>query len=175
MMPAPPPARNFRTARCTISDRSRFLSDLQNIARSHDTHIICFNADMIAGRAHAVLAVDLAERAFKTGENISNTLEMEALLYAAGSRQCNVAAAFGINTGENRLFICCLPEREEIWAGLGSLFRFTEEDWDFIGPEKSAALMKIYSVSSDEIAAAGGDTKIADLVLERVALLQVLR
>ena len=35
--------------------------------------------------------------------------------------------------------------------------------------------MKMFLISSDEIAAAGGDNRIVDLVLERVALLQVLR
>ena len=54
-------------------------------------------------------AVAQAARAFQEGTNISNTLEMEALLYAAGSRQCNIASSFGIHEGENRIYLCCSP------------------------------------------------------------------
>ena len=175
MMPAVPPAYDIRAACCTISNRARFLTELRRIGEAHATRIICFNADLLAGMRHAARAAMLAQRAFEAGENISNTLEMEALLYAAGSRQCTVAAAFGIREGENRLYICCLPKREAIWAALESLVRFYGDDGDTIGPEKRDLLMTTFSISPGEVAAAGGDDRIADLVLERVALLQVLR
>lgn len=175
MTPDSFPAENARAGRCTVSDRTGFLSELRGIAAAFDTRIICFNADLLAGRAHAALAVTLAERAFRTGGNISNSIEMEALLYAAGSRQCNVAAAFGIRTGENRVWICCLPEREGVWAALESLFQFAGDERDFIGPGKTAVLMQAFAISAEEVAAAGGEDRITDLVLERVALLEVLR
>jgi KEOPS complex subunit Cgi121 len=158
-----------------ISDRATFLRDLQTIASDHATHIICFNADAIAGSVHARAAVAQAVRTFKEGTNISNTLEMEALLYAAGSRQCSIAASFGIHEGENRLYICCFPERECVWIALESLFRFVQESWDSIDQERREILMNSYAISPEEIVAAGGDEHILDLVLERVALLQVLR
>jgi len=174
-MSVPPAVCDIRPAFCTIADRSVFLDQLRTIAAAHDTHIICFNADMIAGSVHASTAVAFAIRAFNEGENISNTLEMEALLYAAGSRQCNIAASFGIHEGENRLFVCCCPKRDEIPAAIGHLFQFTELNRDRIDLEKKARLMKNYAISPEEIDAAGGDSRIVDLVLERVALLQVLR
>jgi KEOPS complex subunit Cgi121 len=166
---------DVRTARCTIHNPPDFLRDLREIAAGCDTHIICFNAEMLAGKVHATFAVERAARAFEAGENISSNLEMESLLYAAGSRQCSVAAAFGIHGGENRLCICCYPEQPEVWVSLERLFRFTHEDPDTIGPEKRARLVKAFAISPDEIAAAGGDERIVDLVLERVALLQVMR
>jgi KEOPS complex subunit Cgi121 len=130
---------------------------------------------MVAGRVHAATAVARAVRAFDEGILISNTLEMESLLYAAGSRQCTIAASFGIHKGENRVFICCFPAQEEIWAALEPLFRFVQENWDTIDPEKRARLMETFAISREEIVAAGGDGRIIDLVLERVALLQVMR
>jgi KEOPS complex subunit Cgi121 len=166
---------DIRAASCTITNRADFLRQLQDIAADHDAHIFCFNADKIAGKAHAAIAVRLASRAFLEGVNISNTLEMEALLYAAGSRQCNIAASFGIHEGENRLWICCLPVRNGCWATLEQLFRFTREDRDETDPERLERLMEIFAISSEELDAAGGDARILDLVLERVALLQVLR
>ena len=174
-MPLPPVASEIRAARCTIRDPAAFLRDLRAIATQHDTHIICFNADLIAGRAHAALAVTQAVRAFEGGTGISNTLEMESLLYAAGSRQCSIAASFGIHDGENRVYICCYPERAGVWASLEPLFCFVQDTWDTIDPEKRKLLMETFGISSGEIAAAGGDGRILDLVLERVALLQVMR
>ena len=174
-MPHPPAASDIRAARCTIRNTAAFLRDLRAVAATCDTHIICFNADLIAGRVHAATAVARAIRAFDDGITISNTLEMESLLFAAGSRQCNIAALFGAHVGENRVYICCYPARVEVWTALESLFCFVQESWDTIDPEKRERLMETYAISADEITAAGGDGRIVDLVLERVALLQVIR
>jgi len=170
-----PAASDIRAARCTIRDPASFLHDVRSVAACHDTHIICFNADMIAGSIHAAAAVMRAVRAFESGDTISNTLEMEALLFAAGSRQCNIAASFGFHTGENRVYICCYPARDAVWVALESLFSFVQEGWDIIDTEKRDHLMKTYGISKEEIEAAGGNGRIVDLVLERVALLQVIR
>jgi KEOPS complex subunit Cgi121 len=170
-----PATSDIRAARCTIRDPAAFLQDLRAVAADHETRIICFNADMIAGRVHAAAAVARAVRAFDEGVSISNTLEMESLLFAAGSRQCDTAASFGIHKGENRLYICCYPERAGVWAALEPLFCFVRESWDTIDPEKQKLLMETFAISPGEIAAAGGDRRIVDLVLERVALLQVMR
>jgi KEOPS complex subunit Cgi121 len=173
--PHSPVLSDIRAAGCTVHDMTAFLQDLRSIASGHDTHIICFNADMLAGRVHAVSAVVRAVRAFEEGSNISNNIEMECLLFASGSRQCSTAASFGIHEGENRMYICCYPARTTVWAALEPLFCFVRDRWDIIDPEKKAHLMKTFSISSGELAAAGGDERIVDLVLERVALLQVIR
>jgi KEOPS complex subunit Cgi121 len=170
-----PAASDIRPARCTIRDPAALLRDLRAIAADHDARIICFNADMIAGRVHAAAAVARALRAFEEGDTLSNTLEMESLLFAASSRQCNIAASFGIHEGENRLYICCYPARAEIWAALEPLFHFVQESWDTISPEKRKRLMETFMISPEEITAAGGNGRFVDLVLERVALLQVMR
>lgn len=168
-------ASDIRTARCTIQDPAAFLWDLRGVAADYDTHIICFNADMIAGKVHAANAVARAVRAFEEGVTISNTLEMESLLFAAGSRQCNIATSFGIHGGDNRVYMCCYPQREGVWTALEHLVDFVVESWETIGSEKRDLLMKTFAISPEEIAAAGGDGRIVDLVLERVAMLQVTR
>jgi len=168
-------ASEIRAARCTISNTTAFLRNLRAIAAEYDTRIICFNADMIAGRVHAATAVARAVRACEEGASISNTLEMEALLFASGTRQCNIAVSFGIHDGESRVYICCYPERAGVWTALEPLFHFVQEDWDTIDPEKRERLMEIFSISPEEIAAAGGNGRVTDLVLERITLLQVMR
>lgn len=174
MVPVPD-TYDIRPARCTVDDPAVFLQDLRAVAAEKDTHIVCFNADMIAGRVHAAAAIAHAVRALEEGDPISNTLEMEALLFAAGSRQCTIAASFGIHPGENRLYICCYPARPEIWTVLEGLFYGIQDGWDTIDTEKQGRLMEIFAISPEELAAAGGDGRIVDLVLERVALLQVMR
>lgn len=170
-----PVVSEVRTARCTISDVGDFLHTLRTIAAGCNTHVICFNADMMAGKAHVLAAVRLAVRAFEAGENISNTLEMECLLYAAGSRQCSIAAAFGIHEGENRLSVCCVPEQAGIWIALEPIFCFMQDDRETINQEKRLQLMRYFEISPEELDAAGGIPRLVDLVLERVALLQVTR
>lgn len=165
----------IRAASCTITDRSAFLQWIQEIAQKYETHIVCFNARLMAGRRHAVLAVTLAFRAFEEGSNISNTPEMEALLFAAGSRQCTVAASFGVQEGENQLLVCCLPERAACWIALEKRLRFYRFADEELTREKRAELMTVYAITPDELAAAGGPGRLSDLVLERVALLQVFR
>jgi KEOPS complex subunit Cgi121 len=166
----------IRAAACCIADKPGFLKVLAGIAREYHTHIICFNADKLAGRLHAGAAVRHAIRSFAEQKNISHTIEMEALLYAAGSRQCNVAAGFGIGTGEIRLWVCCYPPVPAAWDVLAAHLRFEDgAAWDLIDQEKRERLMQLYDITREELDTGDGRDRIADLVLERVALLDVLR
>lgn len=166
----------IRAATCRITDVPAFLGRLRNIAGQFNTHVICFNADMLAGKRHAETALRYAVRSYTRGVAISNTLEMEALLYAAGSRQCNVAASFGIHEGENRLWICCFPFSPGVWDALSTDFSFLgEERQDFMDGKKRDTLMKIFGITAEELSTLDNPEKIEDLILERVALLEVQR
>lgn len=170
-------AEDVRAAECTIADRPAFLEVLRSVALEHDTHIICFNADMVAGKAHVRSAVDHAVRTFREGNAISNTLEMEALLYAAGSRQCSIGASFGIREGKNRLWVCCSPGPcGEVFTALEPVMQFVYGDsWNGIDREKQERLMKLFDITPEELQTLSDNRRIVDLVLERVALLDVLR
>lgn len=166
----------IRAARCDIKDKMEFLGRIREIAQRYDLRIICFNADMMAGRRHAEAAVRLAVRSFRTGSCISNTLEMEALLYAAGSRQCHVAVSFGPHTGDNHLWICCYPEHGEAWRALETLVRFQDDDsWEQIDAEKRTPLMRHFAITPEECDTLDAENTLTDLVVERVALLPIVR
>ena len=166
----------IRPARCHIDDKPGFLRLLTEIAQRFNTHIICFNADMIAGKRHAESAMRHATRSFDEGTAISKTIEMEALLYAAGSRQCSVAASFGFHEDENRLWVCCYPPKEGVWDGLTTILHFEVAcTWDQIDDEKRERLLKIFEISPEELSSLDNEDRVADLVLERVALLDVIR
>lgn len=162
------------TATCFVSDRVAFLQKIRAIAESFDTHIICFNAGMLAGKRHARTALRHAVRSFHNGSMVSNTLEMEVLLFAAGSRQCSVAALFGVHNGENTMFVCCYPTRDGVWDALTPLMAVTDGYLDTIDPHKWAYLMKLFGITEEEIATCSEDC-ITELVLERIALLEVYR
>lgn len=161
----------------TIADLGAFLRQLRDIMCERDTTIICFNAGNMAGMRHAKAALDHALRSFRGGSPISRTLEMEALLYAAGTRQCAEAAeTVGIREGENRAYVCCCPPCPGIREALASLMQFVDEDDQEVpDAEQRARLCRLFSISGDEIAAAGGENRLADLVIERVALLDAYR
>jgi KEOPS complex subunit Cgi121 len=173
-MKPPLVTHEIRQAKVTVNDRDGFLQMIQAIARSYSTHIVCFDADKLAGRDHADAALEHAHRSFFSERPISNSFEMEALLFAAGSRQCLVAALFGIQEGENRMFVCSYPANEDIWKDLSNHMYFVTEPWDEITPDKEARLMILFSITEEELDGVGQD-RIKDLILERIALLHVNR
>ena len=166
----------IRAAGCHIDDKPDFLRVLKDAGQRFNTHIVCFNADMLAGRRHAVSAMIHAIRSFEAGTAISKTLEMEALLYAAGSRQCSIAASFGLHEGDNRLWVCCYPPVDGIWDALAPVLLFQEDcTGDAIDEKKRGLLVKIFDITPEELGSFDNEDRIGDLVLERVALLDVLR
>ncbi len=164
---------DIREAVIEIPTLPAFLETIKGISESAGTHIICFDADELAGRAHVTKAVRHALRAWQEGRAIANTLEMEALLYAAGTRQCRVATGIGLHAGTNHCYVCLCPPSEAAATALGKVLAWTEEDWEEIDEEKQRRLMERYDITPEEIDAAGG--RIRPLVLERVALLEVNR
>lgn len=166
----------IRAATCRIADVPGFLRRLRDVTQRFNMHIICFNADVLTGRRHAETALRYAVRSCRNGTLISNSLEMEALLYAAGTRQCNAAAPFGIHDGENHLWVCCYPLSTGIWEVLSKDFSFTG-DWcgNTNGREKRDHLIKLFGITAEECNTLDNPEKLECLVLERVALLEVQR
>jgi KEOPS complex subunit Cgi121 len=165
----------IRTAVFRVAGCARFLQELRAIGAARGTRIVCFNADLMAGRAHAGAALWRALRAVRAGTAISSSLEMEALLSAAGNRQCAVAERFGIHEGENRAWVCLCPPSGAALDDLGGIMEFVDEDWETITGEKAGRLREAFGITPGELAAAGGPDRLVDLVLERVALLEVSR
>jgi KEOPS complex subunit Cgi121 len=173
-METPIETYEIRQAKITVDDRDAFLRMIQGIARSYSTHIVCFDADKLAGWDHAEAALQHAQHSFFSEKPISNSFEMEALLFAAGSRQCLVAALFGIQEGENRTFVCSYPVNEDVWKDLSHLMHFVTETWDEMTPDKEARLMVLFNITQEELDMVGRD-RMKDLILERIALLHVNR
>jgi KEOPS complex subunit Cgi121 len=165
----------IRTAVFRVAGCAQFLGELRAIGAARRTRIICLNAALMAGRAHAEAALVRALRAARAGTAISASPEMEALLYASGSRQCSVAERFGLHEGENRAYVCLCPPVEAAFRDLAGLMEFVDEDWEVISGEKAGRLREAFGITPAELAAGGGPGRLGELVLERVALLEVYR
>ncbi len=164
----------IRQAIVTVSDRDTCLRMIKEIAHYHSIHIVCFDAEKLAGRDHADAAIRHAQRSISSTKPISNSFEMEALLFAAGSRQCSVAALFGIHEGENNMFVCSYPVKNEVWTTLSHHMHFVTETWDDLTDNKISRLRSLFGITQDELETVGQE-RIKDLVLERIALLEVNR
>jgi len=96
-----------------IDDVNDFLNRIRR--RLAPMSIQLFDADYVAGRLHLFLASLNALKAFKQGQNISGTLEVESLLYASGQRQISRAIEMvGLrpNTSKIAALIFLSSERE---------------------------------------------------------------
>ena len=160
--------------RAEIKEPEEFLRTVRMIALRHGVCVILFNASMMAGIAHVRSSLFHALRALREERTISNSLEMEALLYACGSRQCQHAVRFGIHAGRNDAYLCICPGRDAAVVELLKLGEVCDEDWEVLEPEKIERLREIFGITREEVEVVG-ISRLAELVLERVALLEVYR
>src|SRR5271157_132835 len=116
---------SVRQVEFTITDLHSYLHHLRDLSARFGSHIICFNAEMVSGKAHVSMALSHAYRAEKKGTRISGSIEIEALLYAAGSRQIIDGAKFGLHEGMNRAYLCLCPEHAELSGILSDEMKIT--------------------------------------------------
>lgn len=155
-------------------DIPAFLSWIRRTEEIARCHIVFFDESRMAGRDHARAAVRFAIRSWQGGVAVARSFEMEALLFAAATRQCGVALQFGIHEGKNRSFIAVWPETPRVWDFLeGSIQRVPDQGHECT-PERSAFLTTHFGITEEELAVTGIG-RINELVLERVALLWVNR
>jgi KEOPS complex subunit Cgi121 len=153
----------------SIDNVEEFLQKLKKISLEKNLTLQALDADKIAGEEHIRFAVEKAINSFKTGTNIANDLSKEIMLYAAGTRQISRAIGLGIHKGENNIVLVAVGEEElsgfdEIRPG--SVLAYRES--------KKEALMKAFGITNEELEAVG-EEKVPALVLERVALVDVIK
>jgi len=165
---------DIRKVTVEISDPAAFLEKIRLTGERWGTHLVFFNADLMAGRLHALSALSHAFRAEAECCMISSRVEMEALLFASGSRQCLTGMRFGLKQGKNEAYLCICPPSREAYEEILPMVTLSGEDGDTISPEKVEILVEIFGITPAEIEAAGPD-RMVELVLERVALLEVYR
>ena len=161
---------NILEGAVSIDNVDEFLQKVKKISKETNITIAAMDADKLAGEEHVRFAVEKAIRSFENGKNIANDLAKEIMLYASGSRQITKAVKMGIHEGRNRVALIAVDETPNLYG------------FDEIRPEpvlaynnsKKDVIMEIFGITQDELNAVG-EEKIPDLVLERVALLDVIK
>lgn len=149
------------------------LSTIRDIAGQSRTRIVCLNAEMMAGRRHAEEAIRQAIRAEKEGTMTARSLEMEVMLYASGQRQTSLAMRFGLHEGVMPAWIGIIPNSTIAWDLLQS-FATPVPDEEGIPESRIPVLQELFGITDAEIKTVGKE-RIADLVIERTALLNILK
>ena len=168
----------------SISNVADFLSGLKAIAHKYAVTIQAMNAELIAGEEHIKSAVKKAIRAMKSKRGITSDLGLEILLYASGRRQIERALEMGVTEGKKNVAIIIVDEKgekdlevvaEEVKSKTGiEEVSLQELESELSNSNKKERIKEFFSITEDEIKAVG-EEKLKMLVLERVALLDVLK
>ncbi len=155
-----------------VLDVDESLKRVEHTARGQLVQL--FDARCVAGEEHLLTALHKAKRAFERKENISQRLELEVMLYAAGTRQLKKAFRMGIKEG--MCTIAVLVEAEDA-AGLarkieGALSLSRDDSVVECSQDKRDVLCELFDISEREVGCVG-EERLCQLVLERVALLDV--
>ena len=170
-----------------ISDVDEFLASLKHIAQEYAVTIQAMDAELIAGGEHIMSAVKKAIRATERKRNITSDLGLEILLYAAGRRQIERALGMGVSKGEKKAAIVIVDASaraqrekkletvaEEVKRKIGIQEEpISELESEYEGNKKDK-IMKFFDITEAELKAVG-ELKLKMLVLERVAMLDVLK
>ncbi|MFQ5919379.1 MAG: KEOPS complex subunit Cgi121 [Thermoplasmata archaeon] len=157
-------------ARGKVGPVPEFVVRLKEVAGDQGLEAQAFDADMVFGEEHLLVAWDHAERAFARGTNIASDRMMEVLLFAAGERQIETALAkMGLKERQDRLVLLILGEARlsRLLTDLG-----LERSDDLIDAQVDK--LAAFGVSEEEVQSVESE-RVFDLVLERVALGELWR
>lgn len=148
--------------------RDRALDSIEAIDAAHDGPVQALDARYLVGPEHVARAVELAERERAAGAAIARDPAVEILLYAAGRRQIDRALEMGLDSDAHDVAIVAPDAAVETlraadWLDPGPVFAEIDRE----------RVRSYFDISDRELAATRGT--LADLVLERVALLVVDR
>lgn len=169
-----------------IDDLQAFLDRLDEIGDAHGCTVQAFDARYVVSEEHLRRAVELADRAIERETAVARDRGVEILLYAAGSRQIDRALTLGVEEGECPVVVLVSepPNTESLSEQAGGSTASTDAEIDAaeaveqrltptstLGEYDPERVCAFFDIGDREREVVDGD--LADLVLERVALLDV--
>jgi KEOPS complex subunit Cgi121 len=168
-------------ARGSIPDVEIFLKQLMEFATKEHLVIQVLNAEMVYGKEHIVSAATHALRSWEQRTNATNSLALETMLYAAGERQIQKAIKkMGIKKGRQAIaFVLIDKEKQKrnrkaydrIIDKLLDTFHLKCDD---IVLEGNIGTLKHFGITAEELRTVP-KTRYGDLILERVAMVDVIK
>lgn len=157
----------------TIATLDSFLATLNEVAEETGTTVQTFDADYVVSAAHLERALARADRAIARDENVARERAVEILCYAAGRRQINRALEMGVSEGENRVVVLIdSPTGDEDSETIAVEMLHEHVDAESVlGGFDEAMVRAFFDIGDAELDTVEGS--LADVVLERVALLDV--
>ncbi len=142
----------------------------KDLARRLDIEILLMDADFIFGRVHVETAVEHAYRAFERRTNAAATSMLEVMLYASGERQLSTAIdKLGVKSDTKRVAVVVSDDKR-----LDEVFKSLAVERDDTVLEGRAENLPAFGISRKTTASVGKD-KAFELVLERVALVDLMK
>ncbi|MDV0445491.1 hypothetical protein MmiAt1_10740 [Methanimicrococcus sp. At1] len=160
-----------------IRDLPTFLQSLNDFSSKHNVKIQGFDARKIVDIDHLYLSIHRARESFSNSVNEAKDIGLEVLRFSSGQRKIDKSFSMGLIQGENRSVFVLFGDSEECVQKAENAFKaeFGLSDFPEISlEEKKPFLMKQFDITEDELQTVGED-RIKDLVLERVALVDVTR
>jgi tRNA threonylcarbamoyladenosine modification (KEOPS) complex Cgi121 subunit len=167
-----------------IKDANEFFKMIRQESPS-SVKFQSFDARFVATWEHLYFAVLNALTAFKNEQNISNSLEMETMLYASAQRQIRKAVELlGITPDTSNIAVLIIGEKPEtLKSALSIVSKHVNAQPDDtvleLSEEKTAKIRKTFEISDVEVESVmkkgGLEKTLIDLVIERMALLTTQR
>ena len=136
-------------------------------ASESSSEVLVMDGDMVFGADHVVSAHYHAAKATAEGRNASYSLAIETLLYASGERQLSSAIRkMAVGDGTRRVVLAVLEGPFEPGEG-----------WSALAPSEGVPdreRLARFGVSDREMSTVGED-RLQELVLERVAAVDVIK
>ncbi len=154
-------------ARGAVPDPKEVVDRAQAWAAERGGGVLLADASAVFGRDHLESAVLHAVRAHASGGNVARSIGLEALRYLAARRQvADAIQAAGLKAGTDRIAVVAFDApADELVRRLG----WTRDDTVLDSGQKSLRPLGI----TEEQTATVPPGKVADLALERVALVDL--
>jgi Uncharacterized conserved protein len=160
-----------------IENLPAFLKSLNDFSKLHNIKIQGFDARKIVDEEHLFFSIYRAREAFSSGVNEAKDLGLEVMRFSSGQKQIDKSFSMGLFEGKNRSLFIFFGETDEQLQKAQNEFEGVFEAISYepiSSDEKKPFLMKQFDISDTELNAAG-ECKLKDLVMERVALVDIVR
>jgi len=165
----------------TIANVESFMQQLLLFSKEEQCVIQAFDAQLIYGEDHLISATMHAKRAFQQGTNATNSLALEILLYAAGERQIQKAInKIGVKQGRQQIVFLLTDftdrkrkkgSEKPLLHRLLTRFQLTRGEQT---PKGNRETLKCFGITDKELSTLP-EEKYGDLILERVAMVDVIK